>query len=398
MEKMVQSIMGRLSKAGKPILVSFLNVFVLLIFSYVLNNQPLFTGEDLNQYAWMEFLKNKMGLSEQVDYSDALFVNVSYDKQLIEKKDEFGMPVGNIDITDRTKLLALLNILESTNQYRYIILDVRFEKGLDSEMDSALFSKIKNMKRIVVANHLDVELADSCLSAKAAISDYASTIVATNFARYKFLHGKQPSLPLFAYKDLTGKTITKHGLIYSCGGSLCYNSLFLKFPYNGFSEYGGNGEKSYYNMGSDLLSNYSGQDLSTLAKNKLVFIGDMVEDVHDTYAGLKPGTVITYHALRSLLLGEHMVSYTLLFFLSIVFFFISLSLFKEGVIIKRIPFVRKSHSKLLHFFLPLIGYTFVLFVIVVVLNLLFNVTISIIVPSIYFTIQKTILNFKRTKI
>ena len=160
MEKMVQSIMGRQSKAGKPILVSFLNVFVLLIFSYVLNNQPLFTGEDLNQYAWMEFLKNKMGLSEQVDYSDSLFINVSYDKQLIEKKDEFGMPVGNIDITDRTKLLALLNILDSTNQYRYIILDVRFEKGLDSEMDSALFSKIKNMKRIVVANHLDVELAD----------------------------------------------------------------------------------------------------------------------------------------------------------------------------------------------------------------------------------------------
>ena len=198
MEKMVQSIMGRLSKAGKPILVSFLNVFVLLIFSYVLNNQPLFTGEDLNQYAWMEFLKNKIGLSEQVDYSDALFVNVSYDKQLIEKKDEFGMPVGNIDITDRTKLLALLNILDSTNLYRYIILDIRFEKGLDSEMDSALFSKIKNMKRIVVANHLDVELADSCLSAKAAINDYASTIVATNFARYKFLHGKQPSLPLFA--------------------------------------------------------------------------------------------------------------------------------------------------------------------------------------------------------
>ena len=110
----------------------------------------------------------------------------------------------------------------------------------------------------------------------------------------------------------------------------------MKFPYNGFSEYGGNGEKSYYNMGSDLLSNYSGQDISTLAKNKLVFIGDMVEDVHDTYSGLKPGTVITYHALRSLLLGEHMVSYTLLFFLSIGFFFISLSLFKEGVIIKRI--------------------------------------------------------------
>lgn len=305
------------------------------------------------------------------------------------------MPRG---LSSYTKLLTLLNILDSANQYRYLILDVRFEKGFDSEADSALFAKIKNMKRIVVANHLDIELADSCLSSKAAISDYASTIVATNFARYKFLHGKQPSLPLFAYKELTGKTITKHGLIYSCDGSLCYNSLFLKFPYNGFPEYDNSGGKSYYNMGSDLFANYSDQDLSTLAKDKLVFVGDIVEDVHDTYSGLKPGVVISYHALRSLLLGEHMVSYTLLFFLAIVFFFISLSLFREDSIIELIPFVRTSHSKFLHFFVPFIGYASVLFIIVVVLNMLFNVSISIIVPSIYFTIQKTIINFKRTKI
>ena len=149
-------------------------------------------------------------------------------------------------------------------------------------------------------------------------------------------------------------------------------------------------------MGSDLLENYSTQEISALAKDKLVFIGDMVEDVHDTYSGLKPGVVITYHALRSLLLKEHVVSYILMIFLAFVFFLISLLLFREESVVDRLPFVQKSHSKILHFALSFVGYTLVLFIIAMTLNLFFNVTISIVVPSIYFTIQKTIINFKRT--
>ena len=131
------------------LLISLCNTIILLFLSYVLNNQSLFTGEDLNQYAWMELIKEKVGLSEQIDYKDALFINVAYDKQLIEKNDEFGMTVGNVDITDRTKLLELLNRLTETNKYRYIILDVRFEKGFNSEVDSSLFAKIKDMDRMI---------------------------------------------------------------------------------------------------------------------------------------------------------------------------------------------------------------------------------------------------------
>ena len=389
---------GLKGNGRKILLISLCNTIILLLLSYILNNQSLFTGEDLNQYAWMELIKEKVGLSEQIDYKDALFINVAYDKQLIEKNDEFGMPVGNVDITDRTKLLELLNLLTETNKYRYTILDVRFEKGFDSDVDSALFPKIKDMDRVVIANHKDIECADSTLLGKAAINDYASTIVATNFVRYKYIHSGQPSLPLYVYHELTGKTIKKRGLFYSCNGKLCKNSLFLRFPTDGFPEYDENGNKTYYNLGNDILTNYSKNELATLTKDKLVFIGDMVEDVHDTYSGLKPGSIITYHALRSLLEDEHIVSYGLMFFLAVMFFMISLSLFNKESIIKRIPIIRNTKSKVLLFLISFMGYAFVMSLVVSALYMFFDRSISVLIPSLYFSIQKTIIDYKRMKI
>ena len=48
------------------LLFSLCNVVILLALSYFLNNQPLFTGEDLDQYAWMEWIKDKLGISPNV--------------------------------------------------------------------------------------------------------------------------------------------------------------------------------------------------------------------------------------------------------------------------------------------------------------------------------------------
>lgn len=380
----------------RKIIISVVNVCLILFMTYVMNNQTLFTGEDLNQYAWMELLKEKIGLSKNQDYKDALFINIAYDKQLVDFCDELGMPVGNVDITDRNKLLQILAMLDSTRQYKYIFLDVRFEKGFKTPVDSTLFLIIKNMKNLVIANHSDIELADSILIKKSAISEYASTIVATNFARYKYLYDQDLSMPLYAYKDLTGRNIKKHGFVYTCDGSICQNSLFLKFPTEGFSEYSQNNEKKYYNLGSDLLDYYSASDIATLTKDKLVFIGDMVEDFHDTYAGMKPGIIITYQALQALMKDEHIVSWSLLVVLSIIFFFMSLSLYCKKPIINRLPLIKNIRSRLLNFILSFLGYASVLFILVVLINIFFNKSLSILIPSLYFSTLNLIIKYKET--
>lgn len=398
-KKLSHTISNQVRLKWIALLVSLCNVVTLIVLSYVLNNQSLFTGENLNHYAWVEWVKNKVGLVEQLDNQNVFFVNIAYDKQLTERIDEFGMPVGNVDITDRRKLLSFLEMLNSANNYKYVFLDVRFEKGYDvPEVDSTLFAEVRNMRNIVLANHSDIEIADSTLIDKAAISDYKATITATNFVRYKYRYNDNPSMPLYAYRDLTKRTINRHGLIYTCDGRLCYNSLFVNFPVENFDEFDDENRKRYYNLGSDLLDNYSEEDLATLTQGKYIVIGDMIEDLHDTYSGLKPGSVITYYAFLALMNRKHFVSYGLLLFLAVLYFLISLSQFRRNSLLEQIPFVRKSHSRLLHFVLTFIGYTFLLTVVAIVLNIFADVSISIFLPSMYFAIQKNIINYKRTKI
>ena len=382
------------------LLVSLCNVFVLSILSYILNNQPLFTGEDLNSFAWMEILKERLGMEDSVRKDNALFVNVAYDKQLIDLSDEYGMPIGNTDITDRTKLLYFLQMLDSTKQYAYVFLDVRFEKGCEMpEVDSLLFSTIGKMKNVVVASHADIEQADGLPNEKTAISDYDATIIATNFLRYRYSFGNKQSMALYAYHELKGNEIKRHGhLVYTCDNRLCHNSLFVNFPIEDFREYDNNNDKAYYNLGCDLIENYSYDDIGTLTKGKYIVIGDMIEDMHDTYSGPTPGSVITFYAFRALMDGKHFVKIWLVLLMTMVYFTISISQFNHHSIIDRIPIIVKSKSKFLHFIVSLIGYTLLLSIIVIILNLFWGISASIILPSTYFAIQKNIINYKRTRV
>lgn len=380
-------------------IVSLCNVIVLLFLSYYINNQAIFTGEDLNKYAWMELIKERLDLSKGIEKSnDAVFVNVAYDKQLIERYDDYGMTVGNADITDRTKLFSFLKLLQKTNTYKYVFMDVRFEKGFDSHEDSALFAQIKRMRNIVVATHSDIELIDSSLSSKTAINDYSATIVETNFMRYEYLKNEKPSMALYAYQELTGNTIDKYFCFYSCNHRLCYKSLFVKMPIENWSEYNDQQTKMYYNLGNDLLDSYSDKDISQLTEGKYVFIGDMVEDMHDTYSGIKPGSVITYHAFAALMNGEHFVRYGLMCFLAILYFVISLSLFEQNSLLEKIPYIKRSHSKFIHFCASFFEYSLLLLVVMVILNMLFGIATSILLPSLYFAIQKTVIKYKNEKI
>jgi hypothetical protein len=397
-KRLYEQMYRKLKRKKAFLLLSLFNVILLIALSYFINNQPLFTGEDLDQYAWMEWIKDKLGISPDVDTNAALFVNVAYDKQFVDKYDDYGMTIGNSDVTDRSKLLAFLKILHKTGAYKYIILDIRFEKGYNvPEVDSLLFAEILNMRNIVIANHSDIELADSSLIKKAAISDYFATITKTNFARYQYNYDGVESVPLYAYHELTGNTINKHGWLYTCNSRLCYNSLFVHFPIAKWNEYDEQQSKVYYNLGSDILDNYSDSDLKKLTEGKCVIIGNMVEDVHDTYSGLKPGSVITYYAFQELMRGCHFVNYGMMLFLAILFFLISLSLFETNPIISRLPFIRNSHSRIIHFMLDFVGYSLVLALSMIILYIIFGIATSIVLPSAYFAIQKSIIRFKQLK-
>mgnify|MGYP007069869663 CR=1 FL=1 len=375
----------------KAIVMSLFSVIVISLLSYMLNNQTLFTGEDLPRFGLMEFVKHKVQHTKPMVEDNAVFVNVAYDKTLItayegdpDTIDEYSMPKGQIDITDRSKLLEFLQILQRTNTYAYIFLDIRFEAQYKvPEVDSLLFAQIAKMRNIVVALHTDMEKTAPQIADKLAYNDYPTTLFSSNFIRYKYLYADRPSMALRAYRELTGKDIARHSFWYSCDERLCYNSLFIDFPKEEASV------DKVKLLGVDMLEDSKG-NIAKMTKGKYVVIGDMTNDVHVTYCGEKAGPVITYNAFLALMSGKHIVSLWVSLLMAVIYFLISMAQFKGWSMIP----LSKGRPRSLVFICSLFEYTMLLTIVVVVMSLCWNVYLSVIVPSLYFTIQKMIVKYK----
>lgn len=365
--------------------------------NYLWNNQPLYTGEDITEYSHIQWFWEVLGgrtIDEELD--SALFINVSYDKQLVEHRDTIGETLGMTDVTDRSKLLELLKKAETADNYKYLILDVRFEDGNYQSSDDTIFNQIKKMNRVVVATHKDITTPEGFPSSKAALADYYSTITTTNFERYEYLHSGQPSVPLYAFEEMTGKRMNQKLCFVTSDGKLCQKSLFLKFPSVHFEKVMANGDQRYYELGRDILGDLS-EDFEDMSNNKIIVIGSFVEDLHDTYIGMKPGPYILYKALRALEKGEQYVNWWHQLLWACVYFFISCAIFKRRSISSTIPFIRKSKSRLLHFCLTFFGCTMLITLLDIILFFDGHIH-SILLPSLYFTLLKYILTYRRIKV
>lgn len=393
-------------KSYKRIIVATISSLFLLIASYLYNNSPLSLFDDIEHYTWLELLRQKLGFSEGAE-DDVVYINVSYDKKLIPVNDEYEMPIGNIDITDREKLSQLLDLLNGAD-YKYIFMDVRFEKGFadndpyiaeDSCMmtvDEKLFSLIIHTPRLVVANHSDIELAADSIRSKTALSDYMSTITATNFVRYEYLQDGQESVPLHIYREMTGREITSCGLMYFDEGSLCYKSPFLQIPRD--FDQNDDDSKPYLNMGADILNEEMGgigSDLKELVKGKYVVIGDFVNDRHDTYIGMQPGSYISSVATNYLFAGKHLVNWLSVVIMGIVYFLITLSMFhKKSVVTPALNLIR-FNSRTSRFMMSFLGITFAMYLVTDSIYLIEGETFCLWIPSFYFTILRTIIIYKK---
>lgn len=383
----------------KVIIVSLINAVFLVFATYFINNWSILTGENLKLYAGLEFIKDIV--SEKASANDSVFlVNVSYDKQLANKKID-GLVVGNTDVTNRKDLIRLLQAVKKEANYRYIFLDIRFEKGEETEFDDELFEEIINTPRLVIANHEDIELADHKLEKKAAFSDYLITYTSTNFVRFKFLRPLGESMPLRAYRELYHDNIIKHGWFYICNYGLCQNTYAVKSPIeciaNEWKLLDDNSAMKnipYY----DLSRINNEENLSILTNGKYIVVGNMIDDIHDTFYGQTPGSIIVFGAFWALKNGCHVVEPWVEILLFLTFFCVSLSLFRRKSVLECLPFMGKSKSKFIHFIITFLTYSTVFMLLTVFLYMSFDYITSILGPVFYFSIQKEIITYKRMKL
>ncbi|MBR2114903.1 MAG: CHASE2 domain-containing protein [Prevotella sp.] len=301
--------------------------------NYVAGNTSFPLPDEMKVLQSWDQLKKWINIDRDSIPDEVMLIDVSYDKQLADYIVN-DIPVGQYAITNRQKLFDFLTAARQADNYKYIMLDVIFGRGIRSPQDSALFQLITSMKRIVIPVHQDEPLEDSILYRKAANADYTVTWEETNFARFQFIHDGVPSMPLRMYQELNGDSIRQCGFLFFSQGWLCRNGITLKMPirFTADTEEEGHLQKiNVLHLGCDVLALDSIVPISDEIKNKIVVIGNFSEDIHETYAGLMPGSIICLNAYYALLQGDHVLlgrySGVMLFylFMVILYFFMSMA-------------------------------------------------------------------------
>lgn len=310
----------------------------MLFFSYWITNQRYaLSGET----ALMRKLELVNGWFKPHIYPMAdsvLLINVSYDPVLVGVHDSEGIPAGLDMITDRWKLLKLLQELKRNDDYKYIMMDVIFpdDNDLRTEADSLLYNQIRSMDRIVIPKDVNKRLADDRLNEKAGIANYYTNYQFVSFAKYPYLIGEERSMPLKMYEEITGRHIKDYGLFALDGYKLVRTSIMLPFELRCDSAYTQNGEKTWYNLGMDLLGCsykfgndsiqgndelYSNPDLT---RGKYIVIGAFSSgDMHYSYLENQPGSAILFNAFLALLHQHHVLSWGVFLLLFVAFFILS---------------------------------------------------------------------------
>ncbi len=262
---------------------------------------------------------------------DVVFINVSYDKQLVDIEDEFGIPLGNSAVTDRQKLTRLLDIIDSSGSYKYVLLDVFFESGYETDADSTLFGHIAAMDRIVIPKHIDGTLACDILDTKAAYADYATSINENDFTKYQLFGTFGVSMPLKAYIETIGHSVKMDGLFYADNGKLARKVVFPKMYVRVDSPYRQDGQKAFFNLGADILDAERDVDWADFFRGKYIVIGSFADDdIHSTYAGNYSGSLIIYNVFLSLINGQHKIPFVLILIYYLIFFVMAYLMLRGG--------------------------------------------------------------------
>lgn len=313
--------------------ISILIALAMLPITYWASNRqnPIPFLDEKNIILVYEYATNFFSPTETHEIDSILLVNISHDRTLVPAYDNTGF-VGNTPITDRKKLIEILEFLKAEDSYKYILLDVFFGKDYKTEHDSALFALIKSMDRIAIPCHSDEDLEDSTLLEKAGYADYFTSFVESDFMKYPYIVGKEgKSLPVKMYEETTGNSISYNGLIYHDGNRLARKCITLTYDLIINEAVNEDGTPNWYNLGADLLYDsipgtaQKGGGLlykdPQLSRDKYILIGSFQqEDIHNTIVGDLSGSIINFNAYLSLLNHRHIISPLFIFILFVIFF------------------------------------------------------------------------------
>lgn len=355
---------------------------LILMLMLVASNWHTPLGTEKATLQWFDWVSQKVyGPKPPSTMADSvLLVDVHYDKRLVIERDADGCPIGRLPVADHDKLYRLLRYLEQQD-YRYILLDIFFDKAISEPQDSSLYSLIARMPRLGIALPPDsLEIATEQMKPKAGVATYSTALWENDFVKYRFFSDDSiKSLPLKMYEEMTGRIIEPGRFVATDGNAWVRTSAFLTFELTN-----DNDRKRYkhYNLGDIVGDSLDGVVYEPMLNSedfpvsgKYILIGDFKDDRHNTFRGPMSGTFINFNAYLTLLQGHHRLSFWLLLILGVAFW--------------ALAFITIHHSSFSRVFMWL-GYPFYLMVLCLFSYLLFREVYDVLAATLFFYSLETI--------
>ena len=353
-------------KVRKRVL-TFVLVFhslLLSVFSLYLLNLPYIYEDELRLIQITSAIKKFIISKEEKPNRDRfLFVNVAWEKQLIEKLDVDGFPVGNQAITDRKSLSEFFSrINQKPNNHKYLICDISFVDP--SENDMELQAEFDKMNNYTVSYHKDENdiPQDPIFNVQKSISDY-TTFNVDKFIKFKLVQSDSLiTTPLKIYQDIYNKKI-EHAFLYRLNNHYILNSFIVDFRIWSYDLSDNSSYKyDYINIGDFKFLPDSA--FHKLLKDRIVLIGDFeLSDIHETIYGDMSGPLILLNTFLAIEKGENQLSIFYLIFILISFTIINYYVFDINIRFKEhfSHLIAKSpiYNEMLRFFLYLVYFSIV---------------------------------------
>ncbi len=373
--------------------VIFFHALWMMFISYLWLNQPYSYDWEARIETINNLFKNVLlGIEDKPSKGSLLLINISYDKMLIPRYDNDGFESGKIAITDRAAVIKFLETINTSPNYKFIILDVFFEDS--TALDSALQAQIKKSRGLILPYHLDggnIALR-SRINGWAGLADYDADF--GNFFKYSYLQRDTcRTVPLVLYQKYNNCYINKYGPFYTSKNRLALNSVALDFPVRSYDIFT-NDSLGYNSVHLCDLANLPPPFIKELTKNKIIVIGDFMDrDIHPTLYGNMAGPLIQLNAYLALVSGDHLLSYPLIFFIFVNYLIISWFLFSGNLFFTNKWLEKLKASRNVRLFYDFIKYAFFLILINIFGYLLFDVHLNVLIIGIYIVTVEYIINW-----
>lgn len=263
--------------------------------------------------------------SEPAPLDSFLFIDVSKNKKLVPFESGEGQELQ----TDRDKLRILFETIakQSTQTHRSIVCDIIFDKPgkSDQRLEKALLAT-KDL--LIPYGEVDgvaaMPVFEDVPRAYAGYDVSRGPQASSKFLKYRLWPGSDKTIPWTLFERWQGVQGDKHlGFIWLNGRAYMQNLIpEIRMMPDQLIESGGNRVLPLGEVINLLLANDS-LFYEELLANKHIYIGDFSTDLHDTYAGTMPGTLILANLYWSVREGDGRVSFGWLLFLWVAFSLVS---------------------------------------------------------------------------